>query len=102
MNQPPDLDHLAAGAGAELHRRDRHAWAIVVGPIDAARAAALAALVAGLIDHPDLDQVSVDLTCTSTIDLTTARTLDELGAGHPGVADVTRAGLFGGSHLQAA
>lgn len=90
--RPLDLRQRAIDAGAELRVRDGRAWVVVVGPVDATRAEAIAGLVGDLARQPWLHRAGVDLTCTVETDRQAAATLERLDRAAPPNVDVSRPG----------
>ena len=90
-----DLRHHAPQGSVELYVRDDHAWVVVVGTVDAARASAAAELVDDLVGKRSLHRVSVDLTCALTADRGAAATFDALRAGAAAWLDVTAPSVLG-------
>lgn len=72
---------------------------IVVGTVNAARACAIAELVDSLAAQPQVQRLSVDLTCTMIVERSAAAILDGVRAGVPAWIDVTTAGAFGRFHV---
>jgi hypothetical protein len=86
---------LQRAAEADVRVVDGRAWVIAVGPVDAARATAVAAMVDELSGRADLRRVSVDLTCAVPVNLVAAATLELIHVGARPRVDVARAGVLG-------
>lgn len=81
--------------GAEVRVIDGRAWVLAVGPVHAARAAGIAALMNELSDRPSLRRVSVDLTCALPADAAAAATLAWVALGAGPQVDVVGTGWLG-------
>jgi hypothetical protein len=75
-------------AEADVRVIDGRAWVLAVGRVDAARAAAIAAVVNELSGRRTLRRVSVDLTCAVPVDPAATATLGLVRLGAPPRVDV--------------